>query len=524
MLVFIQAVSVPLFLFSTQSTAVAQSGDAVEQSADASFAEEIRGLILAANPSETVDGGAITFIASVSNGTDIDWTWNFGDGSPVEVKSGTGQLSRIEHVFRLNNPGQEQTYTVSVTASNERNPGGVKATTTVNIRVPVPSGLSITYTPARPAAQQPIQFTANVNSRAPVTYRWSFSDGRVIENGAASVTHIFENQGYFEVGVTATNVGGSAATEVGLVVGDAPITYCRIRATGAQTVGESLTFTAEHDGTNVTYEWHLGDGAKKFSQTFAHTYANRGEYEVKLFCRNSSLPEPSDQKIIDIKNVAPGIVTLVSNSAIESPVVIGNNVLLSAHSAKGTDVRYKWDFGDGKTLDTKDSSVEHPYTKARAYRVTVTAYNDRGEATDSVLVRMIDEYDPVYYTKAENGINLRVSHAVPRLYGYFNTDIPIKLDLVTVDDGDAIVLDGDVEIDWFSEAAVITEPLESSMLAVPEATQSRIVMYDEPGIYVETVVITSSMFGREITIAVINEVVEVGNRITMPFFSRWYTR
>lgn len=80
---------------------------------DASFeigfdeASYITGLAIAYTPDIVEAGQPVTFSASVTTGSSVAYTWNFGDGTP----SASG--SPVEHVFV--NPG---TYSVAVTAAN----------------------------------------------------------------------------------------------------------------------------------------------------------------------------------------------------------------------------------------------------------------------------------------------------------------------------------------------------------------------------------------------------------------------
>jgi len=217
MLALTAIVSVLLFSPISYNSAWAQSADVVEPSAPevdpeaVPDAEEIRGLILAAVPNSISDGGTVSLLAGVSNGTNIQWTWNFGDGSGL-TDSGTDKSNLQEHTFNLSNPSVSQTFVVSVNASNENNPRGVTATATVNVRVKAPANLSVTYAPDPPAAQQPIQFVAQVESKANVTYKWEFGDGTVIMGGPV-VSHVYATQGIFKVKVTATNAGGAVTHE-----------------------------------------------------------------------------------------------------------------------------------------------------------------------------------------------------------------------------------------------------------------------------------------------------------------------
>ncbi len=86
--------------------------------------------------------------------------------------------------------------------------------------------------------------------------------------------------------------------------------------------------------------------------------------------------------------------------SLEKPLV-GENIIFDAsasHDSDGNIVSYEWDFGDGNTASGQ--VVNHSYTQARQYAVTLTV-TDNGDLTDSIQQNVIiktltaDNPDPV---------------------------------------------------------------------------------------------------------------------------------
>jgi YVTN family beta-propeller protein len=57
----------------------------------------------------------------------------------------------------------------------------------------------------------------------------------------------------------------------------------------------------------------------------------------------------------------------------------------SSVSPTGTITMYFWDFGDGNTLNTSDSSTTHVYAVAGMYTVSLTVTNSAGTSTDQIF-------------------------------------------------------------------------------------------------------------------------------------------
>lgn len=144
--------------------------------------------LAAANDGPATVGSAVTFSATITAGTNVAYTWAFGDGE-------TGGGAEIAHVFT--EPGM---YTAVVTASNSVNV--VSATTLVTITdVPIAGLAASNDSPT--IINNPTTFVASIVAGTNVSYTWDFGDGAAEEGIQAS--HTYAAGGFYTAVVTASN-------------------------------------------------------------------------------------------------------------------------------------------------------------------------------------------------------------------------------------------------------------------------------------------------------------------------------
>jgi PKD repeat protein len=147
-------------------------------------------------------GEPTTLTASVTGGTNIVYTWDFGDGD-------TGDGAITDHVYPA-----VGTYEATVIAANSTYSD--TATTTVVIEEGV-TGLIATNDSPTPVGSV-TTFTASVTGGLNVSYTWDFGDGAT--GSGQVVTHMYDAPGSYTAMVTATNPVSSAEAEtVAEVVG-----------------------------------------------------------------------------------------------------------------------------------------------------------------------------------------------------------------------------------------------------------------------------------------------------------------
>ncbi len=150
--------------------------------------EAIAGLSVQ-NTSPSAVQERVTFTASITAGTNVSYTWDFGDGEQTSGKS------EVSHVYT-----QVETYTATVVASNSINT--MTATTRVTITTEEAiAGLSVQNSPV--TLNEVVTFTAHITAGDNVTYTWQFGDG-----GSAVgqiVPHVYTQAGTYIATVVASN-------------------------------------------------------------------------------------------------------------------------------------------------------------------------------------------------------------------------------------------------------------------------------------------------------------------------------
>ncbi|HRW03924.1 MAG TPA: PKD domain-containing protein [Caldilineaceae bacterium] len=161
--------------------------------------QEIAGLV-AMNDGPTVWGNSTALSATVSAGTHISYTWDFGDS-----QSGSGITTT--HTYTA--PG---VYTATVTTTNTAST--VTATTMIHVDEPI-SGLAADNSgPTILGAST--MLTATVAAGSNVTFTWDCGDG-YMDHGAA-MSHLYAETGTYTATVTANNSVSSATATTTVVV------------------------------------------------------------------------------------------------------------------------------------------------------------------------------------------------------------------------------------------------------------------------------------------------------------------
>ncbi len=180
------------------------------------YQEAITGLA-AANSSPTVIGNSTHLTATITAGTDVTYTWAFGDGS-----YGDGITSTHTYPVLGN-------YTAIVTATNQVSQ--MTATTTVEV-VDIPiAGLTASNSSPTIVGNATF-FNASTTSGANIQYTWAFGDGSY--GSGPTPIHIYPAVGNYTAIVTATNTNNSLSTTT-------PVTVIDVAVSGLAAANDSPT-------------------------------------------------------------------------------------------------------------------------------------------------------------------------------------------------------------------------------------------------------------------------------------------
>ena len=294
-------------------------------------------------------GVAITFDGSGSNDPDgsiVDYSWDFGDGS-------TGSGETPTHTYST-----DGNFTVTLTVTDDAGDTGT-ATTTASIgagNLPPVSNPNGAYTGTVGVAITFDGSGSNDPDGTIVDYSWDFGDGTT--GSGVMPTHAYSANGSYTVTLTVTDDAGDTGTDtttatIGLgnlpPVADANGPY-------SSTFGVAVSFdgtgSSDPDGTIVSYEWDFGDGNTGSGPAPSHTYAADRIYHVTL-------------QVTDDAGATDSAMTTATISPDEAPPVVDdadvfltslnapNNVTSKTGRTKSREIKVK---GDGITI-AQDATV-----------------------------------------------------------------------------------------------------------------------------------------------------------------------
>jgi len=352
---------------------------------------------------------AVAYVDGVEiDGGDVQWQWDFGDGSDLDMANPTTHTYTTDGV-----------YSATVTATY----GGAQSTLDFTVVAgPDATGMSVWLTePAESTDLDPImdgpypvsavtgQATAfeaaaylnglELNS-ADVQWEWDFGDGSSSDT-ANPTTHTYAADETYSATVTATYGGEQAVFEFTVIAGAAP-SGLTVQITGpadgfSADVGNYTTFTAVAyqdgvalDATTVQWQWDFGDGCQSTDNPADHIFAQCGDYVVRVA---ATVGQSTATKTISgtVTYVAGLTVAIVEPSPSKYPPPV--NQATTFHATAYMDgvalddatVQWLWDFGD-QTASSTDNPVSHTYATAGDYVVVVTATVGQSTATATLPV------------------------------------------------------------------------------------------------------------------------------------------
>jgi len=322
----------------------------------------------------------VTFNASLSTpngGTIVNYTWNFGDSTPNVTE--TDPIATHAYLMQGN-----YTVTLAITDSEE-----LTDTCSKSIKVIKCPVANFTYWPKRPLIGETVTFNASLstpNGGTIVNYTWNFGDStpNVTETDPIT-THIYTTYGTYNATLTITDSEGLTDTAWGiLTIRKHPVaifTYSPPLPLVNTTVTFNASLSTPDGGTIVSYAWNFGDGNTGTGMIVNHTYTAYGTYNVTLTVTDSE--DLSDTCFHLVKVPRPPIANFTYSPA--SPVV--NETITFNASASydldGTVVSYRWDFGDGNVTTVTDPLINHTYTTAGIYNITLTV-TDSDSLTNTI--------------------------------------------------------------------------------------------------------------------------------------------
>ncbi len=342
---------------------------------------------------------AITFTDASATpvGTLTTWTWNFADGTPLDVRNSNAPFT---HVFAA-----AGTYNVTLRVTTSDGCISIAKQIAVIVKPQPKPNFTVPASVCLPNAVVNFTNTSSIADASAMTYSWNFGDIGSGSNtsAAANPSHTYSAVGPYNVNLQVSSVAGCVhdTTIVIDMIHPQPKADFSINKPGI-CIGENVTFTDLSDGKDGTvnqWSWSLGDGGVRTTQNVTYTYGTANTFNVSLFivnsqgCNSDTVTKQFTVHPYPVVNAGPDRVVLEGGSVILQPIVTGN------------DLQYLWTpnlyMNDNRSGAPTVSNVLADIT----YTLTVTA---RGACTasDMVFVKLLKAPKiPNTFTPNGDGIN-----------------------------------------------------------------------------------------------------------------------
>lgn len=324
-------------------------------------------LILPVTPSiiTSATDGCSPFTVEFSADPQADgqtYDWSFPGGDPA-----TSTEPDVSVTY--NDPG---VFDVSLTITNAAG----SATTTETDLVVVGQGPIAAFDIITVLGSGGVSFENN--SSFATQYEWDFGDGSDTSN-EPNPTHTYDEEGIYEVTLTATNECGTDMTTQTVEIVFVPEPSISTSTTSG-CAPLTVVYEATPQGSGYTYAWDFpgGDPATSDQAVVSVTYNTAGTYSASLTVTNAA--GSASTSSMDIEVLPAPVVDFMTT------YVLGEtSATFTSTSENVTDL--SWDFGDETT--GSGTEVTHTYTEAGTYEVTLTGVGPCGEETSTQTITIV---------------------------------------------------------------------------------------------------------------------------------------
>ncbi|MEN6518314.1 MAG: PKD domain-containing protein [Methanospirillum sp.] len=310
-----------------------------------------------------------------STGNPTNWTWSFGDGSPIVTEKNP------IHTFTT-----EGNFTISMIAE-KFDPDNADAMIKV-FYIHVGSLVTADFSGAPTSGLPPlsVQFT-DLSSGNPNNWTWDFGDGGT--SNLKNPAHVYNATGAYSVTLTATNsYRTGTSTRVSYIHVLGPVTANFTGDPVSVPVTKPVQFTDFSTGGPTTWLWDFGDGQTSTLQNPSHAYSAIGTYAVNLTASHSfSSNITSRPAYITVFNPVTASFTKAPPEG-RAPLTV-----IFTDTSGGTPDNWRWDFGDGTTSTAKNPPPQ-VYSVAKDYRVNLTIWNSQWPDLTSTATATVRVYAP----------------------------------------------------------------------------------------------------------------------------------
>lgn len=308
-----------------------------------------------------------------SPGNIVEWSWNFGDGSPIVTSS---TFTNQAHTYTV-----AGSYTISLTVKNSFGCVSLPFTQSITIGA-IPSA---DFTFVAGCVTNPVQFAAITNAGTGASFSWALGDATTstLQNPVKS----YSTAGTYNVSLTIkSSIGCGATVTKSVTVASAPATPS-FNASAPACVNAPVTFTPSTTTGVTKWIWTFADGSPVLNLTNnsspTHAYTSSGTYNVTLQLEGVGGCSSRIFALPVTIAANPTVDFTFTNSCENTPV----NFLAVANGTS-----YQWKFGDGGIASVQNPA--HTYTAGGSYTAVLTVKSATG-CTDSAKRTVVITAKPV---------------------------------------------------------------------------------------------------------------------------------
>jgi gliding motility-associated-like protein len=319
-----------------------------------------------------------------TEGSLATWTWDFGDGSPLNVRNNNTPFNHIFPAFG--------TYPVKLTVTTNNGCLSIPKIISVTVNPQPKVNFDIPASVCLPNANVTFNNLSSIadGTEASFNYLWNFGDpgsGSVNTSTGRSPSHTYTGTGPFNINLQVISGAGCIhdTTIILNTIHPQPIAAFSTDKIDV-CIGGSITFTDNTnplDGTTTQWNWILDDGNVRNTPTFTYTYGAEGTYRVGLFVFNNHGCRSTTANTTVFVNPYPS-----ANAGPDKFMLEGGQVMLTPAVPIGINVTYLW--SPAATLN--NATISNPLASPKddiTYTLTVTSDKGCVARPDQVFVKVL---------------------------------------------------------------------------------------------------------------------------------------
>lgn len=297
----------------------------------------------------------VSFSNNSTSSSNLTYSWDFNDGSSADVSKDP------QHLYAFPTP---KTFNVKLTAKDAN---GCSSSITKPVSLSIKTTDFITNLPTTGGCLgDSVKFTSNSN-QVPTASSWTFGEASSGANNTATgatAAHLYGTASSFNVMLVNSYAGGCIDTvQKTIVVNTLPTPNFAAPTAELSKCQSPLVTNFTNTSTNAaTYKWDFGEPASGANNTStlaapSHTYNTLGTFTVTLTATSAVGCTKALTRASYIKVTAPVVSAVTAPAGITGICVDSTIKFTATASAVDGIVSYVWNFGDGTSPVTVNSTT-----------------------------------------------------------------------------------------------------------------------------------------------------------------------